>query len=1215
MIHVPAVRRAPALASLVLAAVFSAWSSLSWAEPDQMPLTTRSAPPPAPNVMMTIDDSGSMLSDAMPEGTFTVNGKSVGLVTHFWPGAFPADPRKGGNGGSYQYCTVTAIKGGEGVYQAQFRSPQINSIWYNPDIRYRPWVSTDGVNRMADSSATNASWDPIIGTAKTNLVNTRASAVPTRWCTSSSTTDTVSRQFYPGLYYILRTGGDPTLVASYDRYDIAVNGEHAPAVKNAARTDCAGARCTMAEERTNFANWYTYYRMRESLTKAAVSETFANFKGKIRAGWGQINPGNGNMNTTSVVQQGINTLDAAYLTSLLTNVQKIESWPGTPLRTAIDSTSGVGPYFQKTDADNPWLTTVGTANSGLLSCRRSVNVLMTDGYYNDSYSGSNVDNTLGTDYSSAVNNPNGYSPTRYSPAAPYSDNYSSTLADAAMKYYVTDLQAGAENKVPPVDGDIAYWQHLTQFTVGLGVKGTLDSSSAAAKLATIKAIKAGTLSWPDPSGSQAAKIDDLWHAAVNTGGDFYSVRNVTELADALGDAFGRAAGSENKEAGVAVSSGSVVSGSLKIVPKYRSGSWVGDVDAYKLDAQGNAPATPTWSASNGLPAWASRNLFTWNGSSAVPFTWSGMGSAANTLVGSEAIANYIRGDTSQEGVGNPYRNRSGKLLGDFINSPPVYVKDQVSLGYSALDSSYTAYLTAKATRSNGVVFVGSNDGMMHAFDGATGAELMGYLPRAGLSKLNLLTNKDYGTPSNYHRFFVDGPSIETDAYITTRRSATASWSNVVVSTMGAGGTGIFAMHVPTASPTSLDADTILWERSAADDTDFGYMIGEPAVGKIQGGTLSSGWKVFVGNGVDSASGRAVLMVIDLASGAVNKIQLDSGSGNGATGVALVKDSKGQVVAAYVGDLKGQLWRVDFGDAANTSSWQVGFNNKPLFQAKSSAGDQQPITTAPLVMARSDSAVGRLVVFGTGKLTTEVDADSTKVQTVYGVLDPVADGSTSVGVTGPFEAVSDDRDLLVVRTVSATPVLAADGRYYFAMTGAAIDWNTKRGWYMDLPISGQRVLYPAQNPIGDYVLVQTMVPAAAAAECSVSYGSGVNYLLMANTGMPSTDPTYDTNNDGKIDSKDLDTNGDGTVDANDARYGGYKTNADGRDEVIVTDSSGGGAGDPNKTCQAGFVLTWVGDTGATGQWLCLKKPAGGVGGSKVIIDRVWRQIVNPPMPAS
>ena len=218
-------------------------------------------------------------------------------------------------------------------------------------------------------------------------------------------------------------------------------------------------------------------------------------------------------------------------------------------------------------------------------------------------------------------------------------------------------------------------------------------------------------------------------------------------------------------------------------------------------------------------------------------------------------------------------------------------------------------------------------------------------------------------------------------------------------------------------------------------------------------------------------------------------------------------------------------------------------------------------------------------------------------------------------SGPFEAVSNDRDLLVVRAVSATPVLAADGRYYFAMTGAAIDWNSKRGWYMDLPISGQRVLYPAQNPIGDYVLVQTMVPAAAAAECSVSYGSGVNYLLMANTGMPSTDPTYDTNNDGKIDSKDLDTNNDGKVDANDAIYGGYKTNADGRDEVIVTDSSGGGASDPNKTCQPGFVLTWVGDTTSTGQWLCLKKSSGGVGGSKVIIDRVWRQIVNPPMPSS
>src|SRR5574343_172227 len=220
MNHPHAVRRVPVLVSLALAAMFCAWSPSTRAEPDQLPLTTRSAPPPAPNVMMTIDDSGSMLSDAMPEQWFTVNGQTVGLITNYWVGAFPNDPRKNG---TYQGCTVPAVKtANDFVYQAQFRSPQVNSIWYDPNIRYRPWVSTDGVNRMANSDPANAMWDPIIGTAKNNIFNKRT-GVNVTWCTTSSSYDNVSRDFYPGLYYILKDGADPTLISSYVRYDVGTS--------------------------------------------------------------------------------------------------------------------------------------------------------------------------------------------------------------------------------------------------------------------------------------------------------------------------------------------------------------------------------------------------------------------------------------------------------------------------------------------------------------------------------------------------------------------------------------------------------------------------------------------------------------------------------------------------------------------------------------------------------------------------------------------------------------------------------------------------------------------------------------------------------------------------------------------------------------------------------------------------------------------------------
>lgn len=1139
--------------------------------------------------MMTIDDSGSMLSDAMPEGTFTVNGKSVGLITNFWVGAFPTDQRKGGVN-AYQNCSVTAVKGAnEPVYQMQFRSPQINSIWYDTNTRYQPWISSDGVSRMNSYQASSSPWDPVIGTNQVNLTITYF-GINTEWCDAANNRFNGARDFYPGLYYVLTAGADPTLTASYTRYDINVDGEHAPTTKPAGRTDCVASttRCTQAEERQNFANWFTFYRMRESLTKAAVSDTFAKFVGKIRAGWGQINPGNAKLDSSNVVQQSIRALDSSSVQSLITNVQNISSWPSTPLRTAMDS---VGQYFQKTDVNNPWKGVPGSASdsSSPLTCRRSVNVLMTDGYYNDTYTAAgDVDGVNGPDYSAAADNPNGYSPTRYVAARPYIDgatNRQNTLADVAMRYYVNDLQTGIANKVPPVDGDIAYWQHLTQFTVGLGVKGTLDSSSTSAKLSTLKAIKDGTANWPDPTAGNPQKIDDMWHAAVNTGGDFYSVRNVTELADALDDAFGRAAGASSKEAGVALSGAVLAAGTLKLVPKYKSASWNGDLEAYTLLADGTLASTvPAWTASTMVPAAASRNLYTWDSSGPKLFTWSGMnGFAAQSLVGSAALTNYIRGDATDEGVGAAYRSRGSNKLGDFVNSPPVFVKDLVDLGYDVIRSDYRAYVNLKKARSTGVVFLGGNAGILHGFDSSTGAEVYGYLPKAGLVNLKTIAAKDYGTPTNYHRFFVDGTVTESDAYIQARGASAAEWTNVVVGSMGAGGKAFFALHVPTSAPTSLGVNALMWERNSDDGAgdDIGHIYGEIGVGKVKGG----GWKAFVGNGVYSKNGNAALLVVDLATGTIDKtITVSSSGSNGLMGVRLLTDpTTKEVIAAYAGDLQGNLWRFDF-EGASASDWKIGFNGQPLFVA-AIGSTRQPITAAPVYIDHA-SGTGRVVLFGTGRLIDSTDADANTQQTFYGVWDKTLNGASSATTTSPFASYTDDRTALQAQLASATAQLI-NGTNYYSVNSTPVDWATQLGWYMDMPFGpsrnppgvGQRVMYPPLLLASDYVLIQTMVPAGAAADCDSSFGSGYNYILEARNGTQLATAIFDTD-------------GDGDVDSNDTAAAGYATGADGVDKALYD------ATDPNK-------LVLENTTGArkvqfpTNQY--------------VVKDRIWRQIVNPPAP--
>ena len=60
--------------------------------------------------------------------------------------------------------------------------------------------------------------------------------------------------------------------------------------KAADRTDCIGTTCTYAEEMTNYANWYTYYRTRMQTMKSAASLAFKDIGDDFRVGFMTIHP-------------------------------------------------------------------------------------------------------------------------------------------------------------------------------------------------------------------------------------------------------------------------------------------------------------------------------------------------------------------------------------------------------------------------------------------------------------------------------------------------------------------------------------------------------------------------------------------------------------------------------------------------------------------------------------------------------------------------------------------------------------------------------------------------------------------------------------------------------------------------------------------------------------------------------------------------------------
>jgi type IV pilus assembly protein PilY1 len=136
----------------------------------------------------------------------------------------------------------------------------------------------------------------------------------------------------------------------------------------------------------------------------------------------------------------------------------------------------------------------------------------------------------------------------------------------------------------------------------------------------------------------------------------------------------------------------------------------------------------------------------------------------------------------------------------------------------------------------------------------------------------------------------------------------------------------------------------------------------------------------------------------MQTGAVVKsIQVPTAGANGLGGVYLLRNA--EVYAAYAGDLQGNLWRFDFGDGADTSSWKVSFNGQPLFRALDATGTPQPITASPMVIAHPNQ--GYVVLFGTGKLFDESDATSTALRAFYGVWDDTAAGQSLGGNASPF----------------------------------------------------------------------------------------------------------------------------------------------------------------------------------------------------------------------
>ncbi len=1025
-------------------------------------------------------------------------------------------------------------------------------------------------------------------------ISTLVTPVNRTW-DGSDTPTAASNYFNP---YTPDAGGPLAAGASVIPYPVTASSSTASYPKFKNRTDCNATVCSWAQELQNYANWKTYHSTRLELAKTGIGLAFQPLNPTFRLGWGTIN----HLEDTSALDMGVRLYNPTVQSDFLTWLYGLSAPGNTPNRIALNK---VGQYYQRADNAGPWadnptgdkpVTSSAAANASHATCRRSYALLMTDGYYNDSFTLSDVDSTNGP----SITTPISY---QYTPVGPYSDtkggtSFSNSFADIAMKYWVNDLRPDLGNNVRSLTSDEAFWQHLNFYAIGLGVKGTLNADDPAVLASLTGQSPARTLDWPAPATNSPASIDDMWHATVNGRGKMLNAKTSDELNQSIQLMMASIGAEEGTQSGVAVSTASLTSNTKKYTPRFTPITWTGNVTAYRLDEKTGNQSTVAWEVEketgtdpltgaktyvSNMPAADSRNIYVGNGATsgtrAVPFTYAALSSAGLTAAMNgtvnDALIKYLRGDAINEDTSATsssstaiYRGR-GTRLGDVVNSTPVFVKDTLDLAYGDVSSmvpgtsTYATFIAAKKARPEGLLFVGANDGMLHAFRDGTdtipgGIETFAYVPRALLPTLNQLADKTYA-----HRFYVDGPNVETDAYFT---GGTARWANVVLGTTGAGAgapssagvspkTAVYAIDVTSlnTSVTSLDASSVLWEVSSTSTgfAELGYVLSDVQAGATVGGQ----WVAIFGNGYESKSCQARLFIVNLETGALIK-EINTGAGNcsgaknGLGGVRIVRNSARQIIGAYAGDLQGNLWKFSLNDA-NSTNWKVDLGGSPLFKA----GATQPITAAPAfltlpIVKVPNPTTGYLVVAGTGKFYEVSDISTTATQSLYGIWDAVPFGAATI----PAGSALTDKSLLVQQTIN--PAQVVNGNTFFSISKNAVDYvgtttpsvvPPRRGWYIDMPNTGQRLVYPMDVLANRFTVADTISPANVSLDqCSnTTGGTGYLYIIDAVTGGGPTEAVLDTNGDNNVNEADL---------VSGVALSGTQNKADGRNVTLQIDKT-------------------------------------------------------------
>lgn len=911
---------------------------------------------------------------------------------------------------------------------AWMRSSAFNPIYYDPTVTYMPWARAQlstGAYVAGAADPARVKSHPLLGSTTMNLGQ----------FVEANTVDNFVFTAMPGMRV---PGGSQKLVCDVDNGNCAASwvpvtqDEDAapvgvtrvamryfpatywvkescsvPARPSAANDDCASAYDgstlkryeikpgrsfpsgrSYADELQNFANWFQYYRKRKLMMAAAM--------GSVMEGLGGVRTG---LVTMSAPQAPImfdtdstnNDINGRRLAGMIYENTGIGS---TPTRQTLDF---IGQQFHQ----NPSIVQN--------ACQRNNAFILTDGFAN------RADIPLQPWDA-------GKSATTWGADAPFQTTLDGTLADIALRYYTNNLRpdfvTGALRTTPrDPNPDL----HMATYALTLGARGILLTAENTPVPTTRGA-------WPVQTTDRSpSAIDDLWHATINGRGKMYIADTPTETAIRVRTGLDDMLSQVGAQSSLAVSSVNLRRGDSKAyLATYDPQGWAGDVSARALDKSNGEVTTddpPVWSAAAKLAAtdWRSRSIVSFDGARGVPFTFADLGAA--TPGSTAEMFDYMRGNRAGEGV--TFRARTS-LLGAIFHAAPV------------------------VAREDKVVYSTSGEGMLHALDADTGAELWAYVPgtvlpriAAGTAATALFRTQLDGTPTLW----------QLDS------------TRLLVGGRGAAGPGFYALDVthPRGLTQAQLAGKVKWEFPNASTpagvrATIGSSVGRPVVVK----TRSRGWVVLLTSGYNDnvRDGKGRVFMLDAQSGTLlQTFVADTGSTGAPTGltqISAMSEPDGFVRYAYGGDERGNLWRFNLEETVDSKK------TNRIAQLRAGASIQ-PITAAPELVFLGGE---RIILIGTGRMLGISDFDASGTQSFYAIKDGTE--------------LTNTRSSLVAR--SLVPASSGSGS---DLSGGAVDWTTSRGWYFDLP-AGQQANTDPSAAFGAIAFTTNMASMTTCSESSAMY---------------------------------------------------------------------------------------------------------------------------------